>query len=38
MELLLLCISIFLIEFQLIILIKIFGDIQKEEIEVDNEY
>ena len=34
MEIILLCLCIFGIEFQLIMLIKIFGDIQKEEEDV----
>ena len=38
MEWLLFCVCIFGIEFQLIILIKMLGDIQQEELEVENEY
>ena len=38
MEWLLLCVCIFGIEFQLIILIKMLGDIQRDELEVENEY
>lgn len=36
MELLLIFLCIFVIQFQIIIILKMFGDIQKEELEANN--